>query len=1104
MALQLARHMPQTPQAPQPAPPQTPQPAPPQPPQLQHTPSQAAELERLQLQQYDRYQQQLQQLKGGASSSADAATPPAPAQLKQQEQQEQRRRQWLRLQQLQHEEIERQLQRGSSLNSEPVGETRAEATAAGTAGAEAHGVALGTALGAIVSGGLEADAKPPPSASEALFQPLSPTRPLPLSSISLPGGSWIGGACHGGPPARRASLESGVAGGCGEDVDDDSEMSLKQLAAPLVGLVGKVGKAGVAAASAIKRRGSAAAAAASAAAGEGRGAAAAAAAAAFAQPPGTPPPPPPPSGSGGSTATQRAAAEVESAQRALRVACEPHTATLSQQRQALPASAASDVDAAMAAARARVNALGLQLGAELEQLAASSRAFANAPNGGANDDSTSTLAGSHLNLPCACDVVAAEAAAGVAAGVAAGAAVAGSALLATSAVDACAALGEAREARALEVEATLRACEKRLGALRSTRCDAAASLANTTRDATLPAVGEQGGSSTEVAAADKALRELNSSAAFELEQALWRGGLRGAALQARVQQELDDLRQQWQEHRAAAEQTASDEARRREAQKKSLAAYVHRSMLDAATHSLSRLADVLAAGAGDLAAIALRALHQRTVALQRAHAAAPEGGRGSYVDGDGSEVPATPPAALVLGLVGGAEALLVQLHAELSRLADAVAASAAKVIAWVRTGEDAELRAVAQQANDDACGALGISKRALDAKCAAFDDDLLQARRGALDAFVSGLALSLEFAEAVSVGELLRVAPAYGRASQLPPPSLPPAATAAAPPPRPQLPGSRAPLGMAPPMTAPPPMTVPPASGQPAAASVAASQPRVLPQRAVARPCASVCASMPAASLPPAALPAASLPAAVSSPPGANSAGRSAASGDEERNESPWASGEAEAHAAEALQRSPVGGAAFDADDGEATTPITTPMAPGTTRAFDEAWLNSRGSLFSPASQQTADTRASSLTGPGSCATPIDDTPLGVTPPAHRSAAAEVGATAHAAAEASAAAAVEPLVVRKLSWEEVDVSADASAAAAAEVAEWREASPAATASRAAVEAPVVSEAEALATDAAAAGATPADSSVEDIWTSFLDEAALQVGLEPQPSSSDYM
>ena len=30
-----------------------------------------------------------------------------------------------------------------------------------------------------------------------------------------------------------------------------------------------------------------------------------------------------------------------------------------------------------------------------------------------------------------------------------------------------------------------------------------------------------------VAAADRAIREIDSSAAFELEQALWRGGLRG-------------------------------------------------------------------------------------------------------------------------------------------------------------------------------------------------------------------------------------------------------------------------------------------------------------------------------------------------------------------------------------------------------------------------------------------------------------------------------------------------------------------------------------------------------------------------------------------------
>ena len=66
----------------------------------------------------------------------------------------------------------------------------------------------------------------------------------------------------------------------------------------------------------------------------------------------------------------------------------------------------------------------------------------------------------------------------------------------------------------------------------------------------------------EVAAADQALRNLGSAAAFELEQVLWRGGLRGAALEARVASELEGLRAEWLLHKAEAEARMQEEERR--------------------------------------------------------------------------------------------------------------------------------------------------------------------------------------------------------------------------------------------------------------------------------------------------------------------------------------------------------------------------------------------------------------------------------------------------------------------------------------------------------------------------------------------------------------
>ena len=102
---------------------------------------------------------------------------------------------------------------------------------------------------------------------------------------------------------------------------------------------------------------------------------------------------------------------------------------------------------------------------------------------------------------------------------------------ATCAVDECAALREAREARSKEVDALLRKHERRAEALRGTRMD---KIPTDGQDG----MGESRGgpSCAALVAAEKGLREVDSAAAFELEQELWRGGLRGEALQERLAQ----------------------------------------------------------------------------------------------------------------------------------------------------------------------------------------------------------------------------------------------------------------------------------------------------------------------------------------------------------------------------------------------------------------------------------------------------------------------------------------------------------------------------------------------------------------------------------------
>jgi hypothetical protein len=296
--------------------------------------------------------------------------------------------------------------------------------------------------------------------------------PPPTSTENAPAGAQAANtkpSSSSGTPStafNRTSLESGRRSG-----DDEELPSLRELAAPLVDLVGsalsKTASASASAAAALKRRGTAAAAAATAAAGDGRGAVAAAAAAAFALSPEELTPPPPAAADGESAVALRAVAEVDAARQALRLTCEAHTATLGQQREALSSASARQVDETLGIARKRVAELATELAIEAARSPSAIDAGSQAPR----------------------------------------------------AVDACAALREARETRAHEAEASVRTFERRVEALRATRTasgstgivtgclDAGGGMAGTCIGTGVSSTPESAaGASAEVAAAERALR----------------------------------------------------------------------------------------------------------------------------------------------------------------------------------------------------------------------------------------------------------------------------------------------------------------------------------------------------------------------------------------------------------------------------------------------------------------------------------------------------------------------------------------------------------------------------------------------------------------------
>ena len=155
-----------------------------------------------------------------------------------------------------------------------------------------------------------------------------------------------------------------------------------------------------------------------------------------------------------------------------------------------------------------------------------------------------------------------------------------------------------------------------------------------------------------------------------------------------------------------------------------LAAYVQASVINAAAHALSRLADVAVTAGGELTTIALRALQQHATATMRSqHAARSDCGDGpayfaacpvalsgvpcktELLDSSGSrgEEGGTPlhlALGHVLDLSSAAEALISQLLAEMTKLV--VALRAARDAVLTSAIGEADLHVVASRAGEAA------------------------------------------------------------------------------------------------------------------------------------------------------------------------------------------------------------------------------------------------------------------------------------------------------------------------------------------------------------------------------------------------------------------
>jgi hypothetical protein len=120
-----------------------------------------------------------------------------------------------------------------------------------------------------------------------------------------------------------------------------------------------------------------------------------------------------------------------------------------------------------------------------------------------------------------------------------------------------------------------------------------------------------------IGTAEKSLREVDTVAAFELEQEIFRSGLRGEALTARVATEVEQLKREWISHLEDLRRRASDDKQRHAAHLASARTYALQSIHAMARDALSQLRAISGAAAHELAAISAQATARHASQMQR-------------------------------------------------------------------------------------------------------------------------------------------------------------------------------------------------------------------------------------------------------------------------------------------------------------------------------------------------------------------------------------------------------------------------------------------------------------------------------------------------------
>ena len=172
-------------------------------------------------------------------------------------------------------------------------------------------------------------------------------------------------------------------------------------------------------------------------------------------------------------------------------------------------------------------------------------------------------------------------------------------------------------------------------------------------------------------------------------------------------------------------------------------------MLDAVTHALSRLVDVCAAAASELTAIALRSLHQHSMAMLGRPSATGRMGR--------DECSLKEPGTILPDLVAWAEALLLQLNSELCSFADTLVNIASQAMSLLNFQHDSV--SITPLADESSRGSLDASDTALHARYSRLHGDLLQLRKQATESFTCNLHRVVRFGEALMANLLLRARP---------------------------------------------------------------------------------------------------------------------------------------------------------------------------------------------------------------------------------------------------------------------------------------------------------------------------------------------------------